>query len=150
MKKYFVIAVCLCLIFNAAEAQRVHSPADKMESLNWGIIDMVMFKKVADTLVYPVYNEDIKRFENRHFQLTGYMIPLKSGMKQTKFMISSLPINQCYFCGKNGNPIMVMVSTTSPVTFSFKTVTVDGFLKLDNGNAYYLPPVSIVNASLKQ
>jgi hypothetical protein len=33
---------------------------------------------------------------------------------------------------------------------TFKTVTVEGTLKLDNGNAYYLPAVSLVGASLKQ
>jgi hypothetical protein len=48
------------------------------------------------------------------------------------------------------HPIMVIIQTREPVTFTFKTVTVEGTLKLDNGNAYYLPPVSLVGASLKQ
>jgi hypothetical protein len=147
MKRLWFIVGCL-VISSAVKGQWVHSPNDQLQSFNWGIIDMVMFKKVNDTLVYPVYSDDVKRFNNRSFELTGYMIPLKPGMKQNKFMISTLPINQCYFCGKNGNPIMIMVTTASPVIFSFKTVTVKGILKLDNGNAYYLPPVSLMNASL--
>ncbi|MDN5286474.1 MAG: hypothetical protein JWR38_2748 [Mucilaginibacter sp.] len=147
MKNVFLI-IGLLIITSAVKAQWVHSSNDKMESLNWGIINMVMFKTVNDTTVYPIYNDDIKRFDNRHFKLTGYMVPMKAGMKQTKFMISTLPINQCYFCGKNGIPIMVIVNTAAPVTFTFKTVTVDGILKLDKGNAYYLPPVYLNNAKL--
>ncbi|RWY47468.1 hypothetical protein EPL05_21870 [Mucilaginibacter gilvus] len=140
------MGILICSI--TAKSQAQHNPNDKVSSFNWDIIDMVMFKKVNDTTVIPVYSESVQRFENRHFQLTGYMIPMKAGMKQTKFMISTLPINQCYFCGKNGNPIMVIVNAKSPVTFTFKTVTVDGILKLDNGNAFYLPPVYLNDAKL--
>ena len=131
-----------------AKCQWVHSANDQLSSLNWDIINMVLFKKVNDTTVYPIYNDEVKRFDNRHFKLTGYMIPMKAGMKQAKFMISTLPINQCYFCGKNGNPIMVIVNAHSPVTFTFKTVTVEGILKLESGNAFYLPPVYLNNAVL--
>ena len=150
MKHLLLILAIISLSATAKSQQWVHSANDKIESLNWDIIDMVLFKKVNDTTAIPIYTDDVKRFNNRHFELTGYMIPMKAGMKQTKFMISTLPINQCYFCGKNGNPIMVIVQTREPVTFTFKTVTVEGTLKLDNGNAYYLPPVSLVAASLKQ
>jgi hypothetical protein len=147
MRRVFLM-IFLLITVTTVKAQWTHKPNDKMESLNWDIINMVMFKTVNDTTVYPIYNDDIKRFDNRHFKLTGYMVPMKAGMKQTKFMISTLPINQCYFCGKNGIPIMVIVNSSAPVTFTFKTVTVDGVLKLDNGNAYYLPPVYLNNAKL--
>jgi hypothetical protein len=147
MKRFMLLSALLASAITV-KSQWVHSPGDKMSSLNWEIIDMVLFKKVNDTLVYPVYSEEVKRFENRNFKLTGYMIPMKAGLKQSKFMISTLPINQCYFCGKNGNPIMAMVNTKGPVIFTFKPVTVEGTLKLDDGNAYYLPPVYLNNAVL--
>ncbi|MGF7079675.1 hypothetical protein [Mucilaginibacter sp. UYCu711] len=147
MKKATIFTV-LTLISIMAKAQYVHSAADQVNSLNWGIIDMIRFKRLNDTLATPIYSEEVKRFENRHFQLTGYMVPMKAGMKQIKFMISTLPINQCFFCGKNGNPIMVIVNADKPVIFTFKTVTVDGILRLGNGNAYYLPPVYLDNARL--
>ncbi len=146
--KYILLTALFLSVSVAAKCQWVHSANDELSSLNWGIINMVLFKKVNDTTVYPVYGEDVKRFENTHFKLTGYMIPMKAGMKQTKFMISTLPINQCYFCGKNGNPIMVIVNTNTPVIFTFKTVTVEGILKLKTGNAYFLPPVYLSDAKL--
>ena len=89
MKKILLTGLLLATISYTAMCQWVHSSRDEMTSLNWGIIGMINFKQVNDTLVYPVYNEDVKRFENRRFQLTGYMIPTKAGMKQTKFMIST-------------------------------------------------------------
>ena len=147
MKRLLLIILLLSSSF-IAKCQWVHSAKDEMSSLNWGIIGMVDFKRVNDTTVFPIYNDDVKRFENRRFKLTGYMIPMKAGMKQPKFMISTLPINQCYFCGKNGNPIMVIVNAHSPVTFTFKTVTVEGVLKLETGNAFYLPPVYLNDAVL--
>jgi len=148
MKGILLVVTVLLGLPAAVKGQFVHSANDQINSLNWGIIDMVNFKKVNDTTVIPVYNDEVRRFEKRHFKLTGYMIPMKAGMKQSRFMISTLPINQCYFCGKNGNPIMVIVNTLSPVIFTFKTVTVDGILKLDNGNAFYLPPVYLNDAKL--
>jgi hypothetical protein len=146
--KRTVFIIGLLITSLIVKGQWVHSAKDKMDSLNWDIINMVLFKTVNDTTVYPIYNDDIRRFDNHHFKLTGYMIPMKAGMKQVRFMISTLPINQCYFCGKNGNPIMVIVNPSATLTFTFKTVTVDGVLKLDNGNAYYLPPVYLNNAKL--
>ncbi len=144
--KRFVILFALMIFSVAVFGQWVHSANDQMSSFNWGVIDMILFRKTNDTTVIPVYTDDVTRFENRHFKLTGYMIPTKAGMKQTQFMISTLPINQCYFCGKNGNPIMVVVNTRNPVKFSFKVVTVEGTLKLSRGNAFFVPAVSLVDA----
>ncbi len=147
--KNFLLTGLLITSSLFAKCQWVHSSRDEMNSLNWDIIGMINFKRVNDTLVYPVYDDDVKnRLENRRLRLTGYMIPMKAGMKQMKFMISTLPINQCYFCGKNGNPIMVIVNVHSPVTFTFKTVTVEGVMKLETGNAFYLPPVYLNDAVL--
>ncbi|MNR39518.1 hypothetical protein D3C85_1577330 [compost metagenome] len=56
-------------------------------------------------------------------------------MKQTKFMLSTLPINQCFYCGKNGVPIMVLVEMAEPIKFTYKTIVVKGTLKLNPGNA---------------
>lgn len=146
---FFIIACGLLTVpCFSAMAQRLHSASDEMTSFNWGIIGMVSFKKVDEATIYPVYNDEVKRFDNRTFRLTGYMIPMKGGAKQSNFLISTLPINQCYFCGKNGNPIMVIVHMKEPVRFTFKAVTVEGRLKLDNSNAYYSPPVYLNEAVL--
>ncbi|MXV13746.1 hypothetical protein [Hufsiella ginkgonis] len=76
------------------------------------------------------------------------MIPIRSGKKQTEFLLSTLPINQCFFCGKNGNPIMILVKMRSPVQFKVLPIHMKGKLMLDNQNAAVSPPVSLQNAQM--
>ena len=55
---------------------------------------------------------------NKPFELEGYMVPIKDGMKQTKFMLSTLPINQCYFCVKTASiwVSFTILKSTPPTT----------------------------------
>ena len=66
-------------------------------------------------------------------------------MKQTKFMLSTLPINQCFYCGKNGVPIMVEVQLKEPTKFTYQTIKVKGTLKLSTANAMDNPPISLLS-----
>lgn len=136
----------LFLLFIAFTAKAQHDPSDQMDSPNWDLIGGVQIKKVKPTETYAVYNAGIKKFENKPFELSGYIVPIKDGMKQTKFMLSTLPINQCFYCGKNGIPIMVLVEMAEPIKFTYLPITVKGLLKLNTGNAMNNPPVEL-NAS---
>ncbi|RZL30926.1 MAG: hypothetical protein EOO96_17120 [Pedobacter sp.] len=106
----------------------------------------VDFKTVKDTEMYAVFGNEIKKHANKPFELEGYIVPIKDGMKQTKFMLSTLPINQCFYCGKNGVPIMVLVELAEPIKFTYQTVKIKGTLKLSAGNAMDNPPISLLNA----
>ncbi|MCZ4245020.1 hypothetical protein [Pedobacter punctiformis] len=134
--------IFLVLLGFTAKAQ--HDPSDQMESANWDVIGGVEFKTIKPTEMYAIYNANIKKYENKQFDLTGYIVPIKDGMKQTKFMLSTLPINQCFFCGKNGVPIMVLVEMTEPVKFTYQPISVKGVLKLNKGNAMDNPPIALI------
>jgi len=134
------------LLFSGFLAKAQHDPNDQIMSTNWDVIGGVDFKIVKDTEMLPVYTADIKKHANKPFELEGYMVPIKDGMKQTKFMLSTLPINQCYFCGKNGVPIMVMVELAEPIKFTYQTIMIKGTLKLNAGNAMDNPPIVLANA----
>nr|WP_199076582.1 hypothetical protein [Pedobacter sp. ASV19] len=127
----------------AAKAQ--HDPNDQIISANWEVIGSVNFKIVKNKEMVPVFTPEIKKHADKPFELEGYIVPIKDGMKQTKFMLSTLPINQCYFCGKNGVPVMVLVELAEPVKFTYQTVTIKGILKLSNANAMDTPPISLIN-----
>lgn len=142
MKKLILIF----LLFSGFAVKAQHDPNDQIMSTNWDVIGGVDFKIVKDTEMYAVYTPEIKKHANKPFELEGYMVPIKDGMKQTKFMLSTLPINQCYFCGKNGVPIMVMVELTEPVKFTYQTIMIKGTLKLNAGNAMDNPPIVLANA----
>ncbi|WP_316794050.1 hypothetical protein [Pedobacter frigoris] len=136
----------IILLFTGLAVKAQHNPDDQVMSDNWDVIGSVDFKIVKDSEMFPVYNANIKKFANKPFELEGYIVPIKDGMKQTKFMLSTLPINQCFYCGKNGVPIMVMVEMAEPIKFTYQTITVKGTLKLSTGNAMDNPPISLVAA----
>lgn len=118
-----------------------HKSTDQLLSTNWEIIGTTDFKNVNADTMYPIFSSQIKKYRDKIFELEGYMIPLEEGMKQRKFMLSTLPINQCFYCGKNGNPIMVMVETVKPIKFTYKPVKIKGILTLNTGNALDSPPI---------
>lgn len=134
------------LVFCSFAVQAQHNPDDLIESDNWDIVGTVDFKIVKDTEMRATFSERIKKHANKPFELEGYIVPIKDGMKQTKFMLSTLPINQCFYCGKNGVPVMVMVELKEPVRFTYNTIVVKGILKLNGGNAMDNPPISLINA----
>jgi hypothetical protein len=144
----------LCLIFFLfsvcsvrAQTQK-HNPKDQLRSLNWNVIGSVKFELTENNELLPLFTESIRRFENWEFDLTGYLIPIKSGQKQQKFLLATLPINQCYFCGQNGIPVMIMIEMESAVPYSEKPIHLRGILKLEQKDASYAPPISIKNAKL--
>ncbi|MGN8059262.1 hypothetical protein ACTJKN_23450 [Pedobacter sp. 22163] len=140
---FFLFSVCSV----AAQTQK-HNPKDQLRSLNWDIIGSVKFELTEKNELLPLFTESIRRFENREFDLTGYLIPIKSGQKQQQFLLATLPINQCYFCGQNGVPVMIMVEMESAVPYGEKPIHVRGILKLEQKDASYAPPISIKNAKL--
>lgn len=143
MMKRIILAV---LLFTGFAVKAQHNPDDQILSDNWDVVGGVDFKIVKDSEMYAVYTPEIKKHANKTFELEGYIVPIKDGMKQTKFMLSTLPINQCFYCGKNGVPIMVLVEMAEPIKFTYKTIVVKGTLKLNPGNAMDNPPISLVNA----
>jgi len=138
--------IFLLFIGFAFSAKAQHDPSDQILSANWDVIGSVDFKTVKDTEMYAIFGPEIKKYANKPFELEGYIVPIKDGMKQTKFMLSTLPINQCFFCGKNGVPIMVMVELTEPIKFTYQTVKIKGNLKLSTANSMDVPPISLTAA----
>lgn len=128
-------------------AQKKHEVTDRIHSLNWDIIAGVKFDMDEDFNFTPIFPETIKRFKDRSFELTGYIIPIKPGLTHQRFILSALPINQCYYCGQNGIPAMVLIIATKPIPFSEKPVKLIGRLKLDSkkGEA----PVTLYDAKIK-
>jgi len=147
MKNLYAILMLFCVYTSTAQTQK-HNPKDQLRSLNWDVIAGVKFELTDKNELLPIFTETIRRFENREFDLTGYLIPIKSGQKQQKFLLATLPINQCYFCGQNGVPVMIMIEMSTAVAYSEKPIHVQGTLKLEQKDASYAPPISIKNAKL--
>jgi len=146
--KYALFLLMLFMINSASAQNKQHKSNDQIKSLNWDVIGTVKFELTDQNELLPVYGESINRFRNKEFDLKGYLIPIKNSQKHQKFLLATLPVNQCYFCGQNGVPIMIMIEMENAIAFTDKPIRVKGILKLTHANATYQPPVSIVNARL--
>lgn len=144
----FLLLIFMLTGGGLARGQRQHNPKDQIQSLNWDIIGNIEFRMTEDDKIFPIYNSTVKRFANQSFTLEGYMVPLKNGFKHSSFLLSTLPINQCYFCGQNGIPIMILVEMQESVRFRFKPVRLRGILKLENKNAAEEPPIILKGAKI--
>ena len=143
IKKMSLILLVLTGLGFAAKAQ--HDPSDQVVSENWDVIGSVDFKTGKNEEMFAIFGNDIKKYANKPFELEGYIVPIKDGMKQTKFYLSTLPINQCFFCGKNGVPIMVMVELVEPIKFTYQTVKVKGNLKLSTASSMVESPITLTS-----
>ncbi|MGM9477349.1 hypothetical protein ACS5PU_12995 [Pedobacter sp. GSP4] len=146
--KYLFLIFPLLVTFPVMAQTQKHNASDQLRSLNWDVIASVKFELTEKNQLLPLFSESIKRFENREFDLTGYLIPIKSGQKQQQFLLATLPINQCYFCGQNGIPVMIMIEMEHAIPYSDKPIHIKGILKLEQKDASYAPPITIKNAKL--
>jgi hypothetical protein len=140
------VLFALSLVSTQSTAQ--HRAGDLLQSKSWDIIGTLDFKLGSGNEIYPVFSDELKKYANQDFELQGYLIPIREGMKQTRFLLSTLPINQCFYCGKNGVPIMTLVEMPEGVKFTYKPIRVRGKLKLKKVNIRDYPPIVLLEAVL--
>lgn len=110
----------------------------------WPVLYAVDYEKGNDQFgefAKPVFNQKIKGLSGKKIALPGYMVPFESGLSAQEFMLSSLPLNACFFCGVGGPETVVQVRLTRPVKYSDKPVEVRGILRLnedDPDNMMYI------------
>lgn len=104
-------------------------------SLVWPKLYDIKFEKAKDNLGEydkPVFSAATKALNGKIISLPGYMVPFENGMKGDHFMLTSLPLNACFFCGVGGPETVVEVFTKIPVTYTEKPIEIKGTLKLND------------------
>ena len=82
----------------------------------------------------PIFSKETKLLANKTISLPGYMVPFENGMKGSHFMLTSLPLNACFFCGVGGPETIVEVYLTKPIAYTDKPIEVKGKLVLNDKN----------------
>ena len=77
-----------------------------------------------------VFTDAVRELENKTVTLPGYMVPFSQVSKN--IMLSSLPLNACFFCGVGGPETVVEVHLKAETNFKEKLVEVRGVLKLND------------------
>lgn len=101
----------------------------------WDILATLQYREEMLNGEYwgvPDFSPEIQKLDGTIIELKGYMIPIEEGKsKHNHFLISVLPLSQCYFCGRDGIPEMVEVYSNKELPYTDKIITVKGKLKLN-------------------
>lgn len=88
-----------------------------------------------DGLDKPIFSEAVKALNGKSVTLPGYLVPFENGVqKSNHFMLSSLPINACFFCGGGGPETVVEVFSVKQIAYTDKPVEITGTLFLNEKN----------------
>lgn len=122
--RYFYVAF-LMLGYVCAVAQ---------EANFWHVLAEVGFKKTkmaGGEMEVPIFSTHLKAYHGKKIKLKGFVIPVSETGDESKFMLSSLPFNVCYFCGAAGPETIVEVEANQKVKFTSQAIWMEGILYLN-------------------
>jgi hypothetical protein len=131
--KYFLIVAGAVLISVSAFAQK--NTYKGFPSLVWPKLYDVTFVKAKDSLgeyEKPVFSAAAKSLNGKTVSLPGYIVPFENGMKSSKLMLSSLPLNACFFCGVGGPETVIEVYLKKEISYTEKPMEIQGVLRIND------------------
>ena len=135
MKKIIFTGFCFLIVLGSlAQSKNKYSG---FPSLIWPKLYDISFIKGTDKLGEfdkPVFSTSTIALAGKPVTLPGYMVPFTEGIKGNHFILTSLPLNACFFCGVGGPESVVEIFLKKEVTYTEKPVEIHGTLKLNDKN----------------
>ena len=106
--------------------------------VSWKTLAQVTPVKEKDKFV-PQFAKDVSALDKKEVKLQGFMMPLDTGERQKRFLLTSMPPS-CAFCMPGGPDQLVEVQAKNPVKYGFDPIVVTGkfvVLKDDPMGLYY-------------
>jgi hypothetical protein len=106
--------------------------------VSWKTLAQVTPVKEKDRFV-PQFAKDVSALDKKEVKLQGFMMPLDTGEKQKRFLLTAMPPS-CAFCLPGGPDQLVEVQAKNPVKYGFDPIVVTGkfvVLKDDPMGLYY-------------
>ena len=103
-------------------------------SLVWAKLYEISYETASDEYgeyMVPKFSDATTQLEGKVVTMPGYMIPFETGFNETHFILSSLPLNACFFCGVGGPEGVIEVYSSREVKYTDKPIEVKGRLKLN-------------------
>lgn len=123
------------LFFFAAAVYGQKAAYNGFPSLYWPKLYDITFTKGRDELgeyEKPVFSQGVRSLHNKVIILPGYMVPLENKTTASTIMLSSLPLNACFFCGVGGPETVVEVHLKSGTRYIEEPIEVRGTLRLND------------------
>ncbi|MBL0743315.1 hypothetical protein [Chryseolinea lacunae] len=119
----------------------------------WTTLAEVGFENRKDKDGYevevPLFSKHLKTFQGKKIKIKGYVIPLAEVGDQSRFMLSALPFNLCYFCGAAGPETVMEIDSSEKIKFTSKAIVMEGVLILNdkdpNHHMYILKSAHLTN-----
>jgi hypothetical protein len=82
----------------------------------------------------PKFSKRLWSYNGRVVRVKGYLIPMAELGGRNEYMLSSLPFNQCYFCGGAGPETVVEIQTKQSIKFVTRQIVMEGILFLNESD----------------
>jgi hypothetical protein len=114
--------------------QSALSAADDMRPLvSWQALSQVSGVMQKGRYV-PTFPKDVTALDQKQVKLEGFMMPLDTGARQKRFLLTAVP-SSCGFCLPAGPEQIVEVQARAPVKYVLDPVVVSGRFALVHDDA---------------
>lgn len=130
--KYLV----LLLIVLISSVSLLQAQAGKKEN-NWNILAQVSYKVEEDEygeMYVPEFSSEVKALEGKEISLQGFVIPFEGMFKPQHLILSSLPVDACFFCGTGGPETVAEVYLKEEMEYTARPVRIKGRLKINKND----------------
>lgn len=105
---------------------------------NWVILSMVSFEENQEQDMFgmpkPIFSQRVLDLSGEMITLDGYIYPLEKTSSSQHFVLSSLPISSCFFCGQGGPETVVEIYANEPIQHDLDHIVVKGKLLINESN----------------
>lgn len=141
--KLIVLSLLLALIsYSSVYAQK--NEAKYANDNTWKTLADVSYESTEDEfgmVNMPIFSDGIKALEGTEVTMPGYIVPaggLEAVFQPDHFILSSLPLAACFFCGVGGPETVVEVYLDEPIEYTDTPIKIKGKLVLNAHDIYQL------------
>jgi len=123
--------------------QHGYKPAQAVAgAVSWQVLATTdSYEKVVNgfTWVLPKFPPPVKALSGKVVRVNGYMMPLDTTEKQSRFLLMAYP-QTCPYCLSVGSQFFIEVLTAAPIPYGQDAMLIEGKLELleqDENGLYY-------------
>ncbi|WKN46203.1 hypothetical protein [Tunicatimonas pelagia] len=139
------IVTIFALIVALSEPSHAQEESPKYSNDNvWNTLSKVIYRSTEDEfgmINLPIFSSEIEEMEGTEITVPGYIIPaggLDAVFEPDHFVLSSLPLAACFFCGMGGPETVVEVYLKEPMKYTDTPIKIKGTLTLNTHDTYQL------------
>ncbi len=141
--KYCIIALLLCNL-SIAKGQEDKNVWKTLANIKY---ELVWDEEYQFNVRTAVFSDEVMALNGKEITVRGYLLPEKGYKTHKEFILSSLPYNLCYFCGKAGPETVMDVNSLDAIRYSDDPIVLKGTLMLNLLEPGGLPYM-LINAKL--